>query len=181
MQLHLYFSLVNQVQVNPLFKINYDIDASVDFLDVTITNEGGHLSTSIYYKKVAEPYILPYASDHPRHVHRTITYAARLCSDYVYIDVSLFFNKHSLAFISRQFNRFFHLIDALLIVKHLDKQAYHRLHRALLHQWTRREEELTRGMNDPIEFPRFYCQRCGIKTLCIHITFLIGDNHRVCR
>lgn len=39
----------------------------------------------IYHKSASEPYILPYKSDHPRHVHANISYnallrAARLCS-----------------------------------------------------------------------------------------------------
>ena len=62
----------------PNIKINYQIDISVDFLDVTITNENGLLRTSIYHKPAAEPYILPYTSTHPRHIHRNIPYAALL-------------------------------------------------------------------------------------------------------
>lgn len=66
-------------------KIDPKIGTSVHFLDVTITNENGHLRTSIYHKSTAEPYILPYTSDHPRHIHRNIPYAAllraaRICS-----------------------------------------------------------------------------------------------------
>jgi hypothetical protein len=62
------------------------ISTSVHFLDVVITNDDGHLRTSIYHKPTAEPYILPYTSDHPRHIHRNIPYAillhaARLCSN----------------------------------------------------------------------------------------------------
>ncbi|CAF1153797.1 unnamed protein product [Rotaria sordida] len=59
-------------------KINYQIDTSVDFLDVSIMNEVGRLRTTIYHKPAAEPYILPYKSDHPRHSHRNIPYGALL-------------------------------------------------------------------------------------------------------
>jgi hypothetical protein len=38
-------------------KINYDIDTSVNFLDVTINNEEDQLRTSVYDKSAAEPYI----------------------------------------------------------------------------------------------------------------------------
>lgn len=46
--------------------IEYCIAASVDFLDVNISNEIGRLRTSVYHKSAAEPYILPFTSDHPR-------------------------------------------------------------------------------------------------------------------
>src|SRR5690349_9693184 len=67
-------------------KIDSKIGTSVHFLDVTITNEYGQLRTSIFHKPTAEPYILPYMSDHPHHIHRNIPYAAllqaaRICSD----------------------------------------------------------------------------------------------------
>ncbi|CAF3719291.1 unnamed protein product [Rotaria sp. Silwood1] len=83
-------------------KINYQIDTCVNFLDVTVLNINGRLKTNLYHKNTAEPYILPYSSDHPRHVHRNIPFAAllraaRLCSDVqdfnnelIHIDMSLF-------------------------------------------------------------------------------------------
>ena len=43
----------NDKDVN--IKINYNIDASVDSLDVTITNEQGRVRTSVYHKSAAEP------------------------------------------------------------------------------------------------------------------------------
>ena len=43
-------------------KINYQIDRSVDFLDVSIINDDGQLRTQIYHKPAAEPYILPFMS-----------------------------------------------------------------------------------------------------------------------
>ena len=44
-------------------KINYQIDRSVDFLDVSIINEDSQLRTKIYHKPAAEPYILPFMSN----------------------------------------------------------------------------------------------------------------------
>ena len=49
-------------------KINYQIERSVDYLDVSIINEDGQLRTKIYHKPAAEPYILPFMSTHPQHV-----------------------------------------------------------------------------------------------------------------
>ena len=58
----------------------------VEFLDVYIKNSNGSLLTSVFHKPAAEPYVLPFASDHPRHIHINIPYeallrAARLCSN----------------------------------------------------------------------------------------------------
>ena len=43
---------------------------------MVIQNDNGHLTTSVFHKPTAEPYILPYTSNHPRHGHRNIPYAA---------------------------------------------------------------------------------------------------------
>ena len=60
-------------------KIDYRIETtSVDFLDVTITNEYPQLRTSILHKPATESYIIPYRSDHPRCIHRNIPYVALL-------------------------------------------------------------------------------------------------------
>jgi hypothetical protein len=37
------------------------------FLYVLISNNNGFLSTSVYQKKVGEPCVIPFLSDHPRH------------------------------------------------------------------------------------------------------------------
>lgn len=44
------------------------------------------LKTSVFHESMAEPYILPYKSDHSRCIHKNMPYigflqAARLCSD----------------------------------------------------------------------------------------------------
>ena len=65
-------------------QITSNIGQSIDFLDVHIENENGELNTSFYHKSITEPYIFPYASDHPRHIHKNMPYVgllrtARLC------------------------------------------------------------------------------------------------------
>jgi hypothetical protein len=146
-------------------KINYIIDTSVDFLDVTFTNENTQLRTTIYHKPAAEPYILPYTSAHPRHIHRNIPYAAllraaRICSNVhdfnserIRLDVSLLLNNYPPDFISKQFNRFFHLNNAMPVLKQLNKQVYQRFHHTLLHRPTRREKQLNKMMQDPVVSP----------------------------
>ena len=53
-------------------KITFEIGISLSFLDVLIQNENGVLSTSVYHKSAAEPYILPFTSDHPPHIFRNL-------------------------------------------------------------------------------------------------------------
>jgi hypothetical protein len=101
-------------------KIESTISASVHFLDFTITNENNQLRTSIYHKPTTEPYILPYTSDHLRHIYRNIPYAAllhaaRICShvndfnsERIRVDMSLLLNGYPPNFISKHFKRFFH-------------------------------------------------------------------------
>ena len=139
---------------DPSIRISYTIASAVDFLDVTISNDNGQLTTSIFHKPGAEPYVLPYTSDHPRHVHRNIPYAAllraaRICSsvhdfdlERVRIDMALLLNEYPPAFISEHFHRFFELNNAMPVLKQLDAQVYHELHKKLLHLPTRREKEL---------------------------------------
>jgi hypothetical protein len=146
-------------------EIDATISASVNFLDVTITNENGHLRTSVYHKPTAEPYILPYTSDHPRYIHRNIPYAAllraaRICShvddfdsERIRIDMSLLLNDYPPRFISKHFHRFFTLNDAIPVLERLDEQVYRELHSKLLVQPTRREKKLEKMMRDPVKFP----------------------------
>jgi hypothetical protein len=68
--------LVTVDQSDRNIRIKYQMQSRVDFIDVVIQNDNGHLTTSVCHKPTAEPYILPYTSDHPRHVHRNIPYAA---------------------------------------------------------------------------------------------------------
>lgn len=140
--------------------IDYHIQSSVDFLDVHVINNNGQLITSIFYKPSAEPYILPYSSDHPRHVHRNVPYAAllraaRLCSNVhdfdmgrIHIDLTLLLNEYPQKFISKQFQRFFHLNEAVDVFSKLDEQAYRLLHEKLLQQPSRREKQYSTMIQD---------------------------------
>ncbi len=57
---------------HPNIKLDYKIGKSLPFLDVLLTNDNGHLLTSVYHKPAAEPYVIPFISDHPRHVFTNI-------------------------------------------------------------------------------------------------------------
>ena len=165
-------------------KIEYDIGTSVNFLDVTIMNGNGRLRTLIYHKSAAEPYILPFTSDHPRHIHRNIPYAAlmraaRLCSNVedfdaerVRSDVSLLLNDYPQEFITQQTERFFRVNYSMLVLDRLDKKAYLILHRKSLHTPTRREKQLILMTQDPIRNPSVLHQKPWNATImCPRYTF----------
>jgi hypothetical protein len=57
---------------HPNIKLVPQLGTSVSFLDVLIENKNGTLATSVYHKEVAEPYVVPFKSDHPRHVFKNV-------------------------------------------------------------------------------------------------------------
>ena len=146
-------------------RIKYKIQSCVDFLDVAIQNDNGNLTTSVFHKPTAKPDILPYTSDHPRHVHRNIPYAgllraARICynvHDFAFkcirIDMSLLLNDYPPAFITEPISRFSDRYNARSALKPLSEQYYYKLHQKLLHQPTRREKQLQVVSTDIAQIP----------------------------
>ncbi len=57
-------------------KLEYKISQSLPFLDVLLTNDNGILLTSVYHKPTAQPYVVPFISDHPRHVFGNVIQTA---------------------------------------------------------------------------------------------------------
>ena len=57
---------------HPNIKLVRQIGTSVSFLDVYLENRNGILFTSVYHKAAAEPYTVPFKSDHPRHTFTNI-------------------------------------------------------------------------------------------------------------
>ena len=66
------FLLDEANQWHPNIKLDYKISQSLSFLDVFLTNNHGILYTSVYHKPNAEPYVVPFISDHPPHVAANI-------------------------------------------------------------------------------------------------------------
>jgi hypothetical protein len=62
----------------PNIKLTHQIGTSLPFLDVSIENKSVILTTSVYHNEAAEPYILPFKSDHPRHIFGNIIETALL-------------------------------------------------------------------------------------------------------
>lgn len=63
---------------HPNIKLEANIGSAVPFLDVFISNNNGILSSSVYRKPATEPCVLPFISDHPRHVFINVVQAALL-------------------------------------------------------------------------------------------------------
>jgi hypothetical protein len=57
---------------HPNIKLVRQIGSCVSFLDVLIENKNGVLATSVYHKEAAETYVVPFNSDHCRHIFRNI-------------------------------------------------------------------------------------------------------------
>ncbi|CAF4948322.1 unnamed protein product [Rotaria sp. Silwood1] len=146
-------------------KINSTVNDTVNFLDITISNTNGQLKTFIYHKPSADPYYLPYTSDHPHRIHRNIPYtalirAARLCTNLhdfhlerLRIEVSLLLNNYPPKFILNQFLRFFQVHKADTLITRFDTKVYDELHHTLLYQPSQRELELKQTKTDPVLFP----------------------------
>lgn len=72
-QLHILNEMLDEAQKQHTnIKFVHQIGQSLPFLDVFVTNNTGLLTTSVYHKPAAEPYIVPFKSDHPRHIFKNI-------------------------------------------------------------------------------------------------------------
>ena len=63
-------------RLHPNIKFTWKISKAVSFLDLYISNNDGHLSSSVYHKPGSEPSLVLFTSDHPRHVFRNIVHTA---------------------------------------------------------------------------------------------------------
>lgn len=65
--------LIDRVaRLHPNIQINYTISKRINFLDVQIENTDCGLVTAVHHKPSCEPYVVPFSSDHPRHVFENI-------------------------------------------------------------------------------------------------------------
>ncbi len=72
--------LKNANERHPNIKLIYETNSIISFLDVQIEKKHDQLLTSVYHKPAAEPYVVPFKSDHPRHVFASIVRAVRYSS-----------------------------------------------------------------------------------------------------
>lgn len=133
-------------------RITSAIGSSVEFLDACVNNSQGQLKTTVFHKPAAEPYIVPFLSDHPRRIHRNVIRGAlfrtvRLCSDVqdfdkerLNIELMFLLNGYPPGFITYHFKRFFEQYNARTLLEQLDSEIYMELHHKLIHEPTRREK-----------------------------------------
>ncbi|CAF3372163.1 unnamed protein product [Rotaria socialis] len=72
---------------HPNIKLVRQISRNVSFLDIYIQSRKGNLITSVDHKSTAEPYIVPFNSDHPTHILKNIINnallrAVRYCTNF---------------------------------------------------------------------------------------------------
>ncbi|CAF1396723.1 unnamed protein product [Rotaria sordida] len=138
-------------RTDPNIKITITIKPALEYLNATIENNHGQLKTTIYHKTAWEPHILPYESDHPRHIHANIIYtmlvrATRICSTIEDFDIErlsaemiLLVNDYPPKFIQHHMKNFFVEQDGMKVWTELNSEAYQQLHNTLLYKPTRRE------------------------------------------
>jgi hypothetical protein len=105
----------NRIDIN--IKLIAEINLTVNFLDVSISNQNGRLHTSVYHKPSHELYFLPFNSAHAKFIKKNIPYEAiiraiRYSSDLIsfkkeesHITLALLLNGYTLKFINEQYYR----------------------------------------------------------------------------
>ncbi|CAF5048699.1 unnamed protein product, partial [Rotaria sp. Silwood1] len=103
----------------PNIKLEHKISKSVPFLDVLVQHNHGTLVSSFYHKPSAEPTVVSFLSDHPRHVFRNViqtvlTRAVRYLSTFEIfnherraIRLMFLYNRYPSNYINQQFEKFF--------------------------------------------------------------------------
>ncbi|CAF2006669.1 unnamed protein product [Rotaria magnacalcarata] len=151
---------------HPNIKLDYKIGNSLPFLDVQLTNNNGILSTSVYHKPAAEPYVIPFASDHPRHVFSNIikTFierAARYSSTFEAFNYERRYIKliYSSTFIENEFHKYFseYISKSQFLSLIHDEQKYFLMRKEILGQPTPRQSQVAMSAaladidNDPLD------------------------------
>jgi hypothetical protein len=186
-QINMLLNRANEKDEN--IRITRSIGSIVEFLDVWVQNNSGQLKTSVFHKPAAEPYILPYSSDHPRHIHRStingaLFRAGRLCSNVqefdqerLTIELTLLLNGYPPRFVSFHFKRFFQQHNAISLLEQLDHTVYREIHRKLILQPTRREREQEDCVLHDENFSSTHHQQrqeWNKKEIQVHFTFESG-------
>jgi hypothetical protein len=170
-------------------RITRSIGTKLEFLDVFPENDHGQLNTSVFHKPAAEPYILPYASEHSSHMHcntikRALFRAVRLCSrvqnsdnERLHNELTLLLNGYPLNFVTYHFKCFSGQHDAMSVLQQVNDPIYQLVHKILLAQPSRRERqknELISNYNDTSMEQQYKVKDCDQKKITVHFTFQSG-------
>ncbi|CAM4849714.1 unnamed protein product, partial [Rotaria magnacalcarata] len=143
---------------------------SLPFLDVQLINNNGILSTCVYHKPAAEPYVTPFISDHPRHafsniIKTFIERAARYSSTFEAfnyerhsIKLMLLYNEYPSTFIENEFHKYFsEYISKSPFLPLLDDERKYFMRKQILGQPTPRQTQVALSAaladidNDPLD------------------------------
>jgi hypothetical protein len=186
-QINILLNRANQEDEN--IRISRSVGSTIEFLDVFVQNNDGQLKTTVFHKPAAEPYIVPFLSDHPRHIHRNtikgaLFRAVRLCSDVqdfdserLNIELTLFLNGYPPRFVSYHIKRFFEQNLALSLMEQLDNDVYRELHQNLILQPTQRERKQQDIVFDQTQLPSTQSQQrqdSHKKKIRVHFTYESG-------
>ena len=92
---------------HPNIKLVRQVGKSVSFLDVFIENANSTLNTSVYHKEAAEPYVVPFNSDHARNTFSNIIDAALLRAVRYSSTLSIFNEERRLIKLMLLYNGYF--------------------------------------------------------------------------
>ncbi|CAM4943528.1 unnamed protein product [Rotaria socialis] len=155
----------------PNIKLDYKIGNSLPFLDVQLTNNNGILSTCVYHKPAAEPYVTPFTSDHPRHVFSNIiksfieraTKYSSTFEAFNYerpsIKLMLLYNEYPSTFIENEFHKYFseYISKPPFLPLIDDERKYFLMRKQILGQPTPRQTQVAMSAaladidNDPLD------------------------------
>ncbi|CAF4132862.1 unnamed protein product, partial [Rotaria sordida] len=143
---------------HPNIKLEYKISKSVPFLDVYVENKNGILASSLYHKPSAEPTVVSFLSDHPRHVFRNViqtalTRAIRYSSTFEIfnnerraIRLMFLYNGYPSNYINQQFEKFFAdyktSTSSSILPMITDESQFLALRQKLLNQPTAKQTQL---------------------------------------
>jgi len=171
---------------DPNIQITRSLGSTIEFLDVLVTNDHGQLKTSVFHKPAAEPYLLPYLSEHPRHIHRNtirgaLFRAVRLCShvedfdqERLQIELRLLLNGYPLKFITYHFKQFFEQHNAMSILDEPNQMIYQIFHKKLLTQLSRHEKQTNGELISNNNNNTLQKQQQNQSKLTVHFTFETG-------
>ncbi|CAF4344610.1 unnamed protein product, partial [Adineta steineri] len=127
------------------------------------------------HKPAADPYIVPFLSDHPRYIHRNtikgaLFRAVRLCSNVedfdkerLNIELMLLLNGYPPKFVSYHFKQFFEQHHIMSLMNELNDDIYRELHHKLVAQPTYRERERERQIFNKKEIRVLFTFESGPK------------------
>jgi len=136
-------------------KLTTYIDNRVEFLNAIIKNNRGFLETRVSHKQQQQPFLLPYAKNHPRLLHRqwfrySLIRAGQYCSSFEdfeeerrYIEMTFLTNGYSLDFVEYNLRQFYSRFSrSEYQMKDINRHTYRILRRELFRLVDEEKREL---------------------------------------